>query len=95
MPAESQLRDAALRLHVRQHIEHGRLPCYVPNRIEAGYGSRHDCIACGQLISDAQVEYEVQDHRDGSRLRFHFGCYVVWQLECTRAKPSGETLPQV
>ena len=95
MPTESQLRDAALRLHVRQHIEHGRLPCYVPNRIEAGYGSGHGCIACGQLISKAQIEYETKDDSNGSRLRFHFGCYVVWQLECARVKPPGETTPEM
>jgi hypothetical protein len=87
MPTESQLRDAALRQHIRQQIENGQLPCYVPNRIDAGYGSRHMCAACDQLISDAQVEYEIQDDRDGKRLRFHFGCYVVWQLECAQAKP--------
>lgn len=87
MPTESQLRDAALRLHVRQRIASGQLPTCVPNRIEAGYGSGHVCVACDQLISHAHIEYEIQDERDGSQLRFHFGCYVVWQLECAGAKP--------
>jgi hypothetical protein len=37
MPIESQLRDGALRKSVRQRIENGQLPSYVPNRI-AGAG---------------------------------------------------------
>jgi hypothetical protein len=91
MPTESQLQDTALRLHIRQRIESGRLPCCVPKHIGAGYGSGHVCVACDQPITDAQIEYEVQEERDRSRLSFHFGCYVVWQLECARlARDSGE-----
>jgi len=87
MPTESQLRDAVLRTGVRRRIENGQLPSYVPNRIEAGYGCGDVCVACDQPISDTQIEYEVEDDRNGRPLSFHFGCYVVWQLECTAAKP--------
>jgi hypothetical protein len=45
MPIESQLRDTALRLRVRERIEDGRLPVMVPTRIDAGYGSGHVCVA--------------------------------------------------
>ena len=44
MPTESQLRDTALRLRVRERIADGRLPLMVPTRIDAGYGS-------GQVLS--------------------------------------------
>lgn len=90
MPTESQLQDTALRLHIRQRVESARLPCVMPKHIAAGYGSGHACVACDQPITDIQIEYEVQDDRDRSRLSFHFGCYVVWQLECARlARVSG------
>lgn len=82
MPTESQLGDPRLRSHVRQLIDNGQLPIIVPKRIFGGYGSGHACVACDQAITTTQVEYEVEDERDGRRLRFHLGCHVVWQLEC-------------
>jgi hypothetical protein len=82
MPTESQLRDTALRLRVRERIENGRLPAMVPSWIAGGYGAGSVCAACDEPITSTQVEYEVNDERDGSRLSFHLGCHVVWQLEC-------------
>jgi hypothetical protein len=86
MPIESQLRDTALRLRVRERIEDGRLPVMVPTRIDAGYGSGHVCVACDQAITSTQVEYELADYRDGRPLYFHLGCHVVWQIECASAR---------
>ena len=86
MPTESQLRDTALRLRVRERIADGRLPVMVPTRIDAGYGSGHLCVACDQPITSTQVEYELADCRDGRPLRFHLGCHVVWQIECAAAR---------
>ena len=85
MPTESQLRDTALRLRVRERIENGRLPMMVPTLIEAGYGSGEVCVACDQPITSTQVEYELADCRDGRLLCFHLGCHVVWQIECAAA----------
>lgn len=89
MPTESQLQDAGLRARIRQLVGSGELPCLVPKHIAAGYGSRHVCIACDGQITPTQVEYEVQSEADGSRLTFHFGCYVLWQLECARTPGEG------
>ena len=90
MPTESQLQDAALRSRIRQLVESGRLPCLMPKHIAAGYGSsRHVCMGFDDPITITQVEYEIKNDADGRQLAFHFGCYVVWQLECARLPAGG------
>lgn len=93
MPTESQLRDTALRLRIRERIENGQLPVMVPKQIQGGYGSGNPCVACDQPITSSQIEYDVKDEQTGRRLSFHFGCHVVWQLECVRAQQSGGNSP--
>jgi hypothetical protein len=84
MPTESQLRDTALRLRVRERIEDGRLPVMLPKAIFAGYGAGNLCLACDQPITPAQIEYELDHDVNGSpyRQRLHLGCHVIWQIEC-------------
>lgn len=86
MPSESQLRHSALRHHVRELIENGRLPVMLPHEVHAGYGSGRICAACGERITPSQVEYEVEDSGSDTRLRFHVGCHLVWQVECGRSQ---------
>jgi len=83
MPGESQVRATTLRLRVRERIENGRLPAMAAQQIACGYGSGRACAACDEPITSAQVEYEVADERYGSKLSFHLGCHLVWQLECS------------
>jgi hypothetical protein len=71
----------------RQRIKAGRLPVMTVTRIAAGYGFGHVCAACDKPITNPQVEYELDDYRDGRRLCFHQGCHVAWQLECAAAPP--------
>jgi len=85
MPTESQLRDHDLRVRIRRLIEQGVLPVMVPKQIAGGYGSGDLCVACEKPITGTQVEYEIEDFRNGRSLRFHLGCHVVWQIECARA----------
>ena len=92
MPIESQLRNGALRLLVRQLLENGRLPVILPKQIAAGYGSGRVCAACDEPITSTQVEYEVDECLNGGRLRFHMGCHVVWQLECARGLDTASKL---
>jgi len=71
-------------VRVRQRIEQGTLPEMLPQRIAAGYGTGHTCVACDQKIASTQIEYEVEGA--GTLLCFHLGCHVVWQLECARSR---------
>jgi hypothetical protein len=79
-----KLRDAELRLRVRERVEDARLPVMVPKQIAASCGSGHVCVVCDHPIKSDQVEYEFDDYRDGKRLCFHLGCHAVWQIECAR-----------
>lgn len=87
MATESQLLAAALRSRIRQDLKNGHLPVMLPKQIAAGYGSGRVCDVCDQPITTTQIECEVDDDRDGRRLRFHLGCNLIWQLECTQFEP--------
>jgi hypothetical protein len=84
MPTESQLRDTALRLRIRELLEKGLLPAMVPKEIHGGYGAGNACVACDQPITSTQVEYEVLEPQTGSCLHFHLGCHVVWQISALK-----------
>ena len=84
MPTEAQLSDPSLRLRIRERIGNGQLPVMIPKQSSGGYGSGKTCSACDHPITSTQIEYEVEDERDGRQLSFHFGCHVVWQLECAQ-----------
>jgi len=84
MPTKYQLRDLQ-QARIRRCIDEGWLPVYVPERISAGYGSGSKCHACGQPIAPGEIEYDVEDPRNGTaRLSLHMGCYVSWQTECVK-----------
>ena len=82
MPTESQLYDAALRVLVRRKLDDGRLPLDLTKTIAVDHGSGNICLACDQTISIEQIEYQAFGPRYGPALRLHWGCHVVWQLEC-------------
>ena len=71
-----------LHREARGRIAQGELP-YPPRRVWAGKGTEAPCTLCGEPISSAMIEYEVQV-KNGF-LRFHYICHGVWQLECARA----------
>jgi hypothetical protein len=85
MSSGPELANSALRVSVRQRIEHGRLPFVRSRQIVAGYGSGRLCAACDEPITHTQAEYEVEDSRNGRRLRFHASCHALWQSECAGA----------
>lgn len=83
MALDPQFRDIELRGRVRQLLEQGKLPL-MPSieRMAAGYGTGHTCVACNQQITSAQMEYEVGG--TDTPLWFHLGCRLIWQLECAQ-----------
>ena len=82
MPTESQLGETQLRAQIRQQIEDGLLPVFIPETVVAGYGTGAQCYACHQPITPEQIEYDVEVWRRGKPLGFHLACYVLWQFEC-------------
>jgi hypothetical protein len=85
MLSQYQLRDFELRARIRRCIDEGRLPVFLPDSINAGYGSGSKCHACDQPIANSEIEYDIQDPGNATaRLRFHLGCYVLWQTECLK-----------
>ena len=82
MPTESQLQDPALRAFIRQRLEDGLLPLILTKTIAVGYGSGSKCLACDQPVTLEQIEYQAFGPRYGAALCLHWGCHVIWQLEC-------------
>ncbi len=69
---------------VREHLERGRLPVLVSERVKASYGTAGvECDVCGLEIGPTCVEYEVTNG-GGRPLFFHLRCHSVWQTECVR-----------
>jgi len=81
----AQLRNAELQAYIHRLMDEGRLPVILPEKIAAGYGSGSNCRGCDQPVTPTQIEYDIEDHSNGSvRLTLHRGCYVLWQIECVR-----------
>ena len=62
---------------IRQKIIAGLLPCDPCRVLWAGAGTRSTCAACDRPVAPEDIEYE-REQRDGSIIRFHFRCYVLW-----------------
>lgn len=85
MRAESKLRDVTLHAHIRRLIDEGRLPVLLPDMVSANYGSGSKCHGCDQPLIPTQIEYDVQERRNGTvQLSLHLECYVLWQVECVK-----------
>jgi hypothetical protein len=95
MPTESQLRDATLRTLIRERIGAGHLPLMLSRTISVGFGSGLDCLGCRQPIEREHIEYHAFGVSYGTAVRLHWGCHVLWQLECVeRTRLPGGAGPQ-
>jgi hypothetical protein len=96
MPTESQLHDSALRTLIRRRMDAGELPLVLSRTISVRPGSGLECAACRQTIEHQHIEYHAFGLRYGTAVRLHWGCHVLWQLECverTRPQVRGSSPP--
>jgi hypothetical protein len=67
----------------------------VPIRLWGGKGCGIACDFCRVLVSDTEVEYEVDAQLDERRLTLHFHprCYDIWKTESEAAAAAGAIEP--
>src|SRR4029450_4468940 len=70
-----------LRAMVRARLATGALFPLESTRAWASYGEDNPCAVCRELISRAQVEYEVSSAIVDATVRTHLRCYMVWKEE--------------
>lgn len=68
---------------VRAKVMAGALPRTEATKVWAGLGKGLPCSGCGQVITGAEVENEV-DLNGAPALRFHRNCLSIWQREVAR-----------
>ena len=74
------MNDDVLRARIRELIAAGLVPCDEPHKVWAGRGNGTHCLACGQTITSAEVEYEVD--LASAVFRVHRACFATWRKEC-------------
>jgi hypothetical protein len=74
------MNDFLVRTRIRELIKASLVPCDEPNKVWASRGTGTHCLACGEPITAADVEYEVD--LDHTSFRVHRLCFIVWREEC-------------
>jgi len=88
--------EGVLRRKAREAIQSGKLPATKPRRTWGGPGNGTQCSMCGEPVTQAQMELEIEYRRAGAtpgRVNYylHVGCFAVWQ--CEIAHLANETIP--
>ena len=80
--------EPAIRGHIRDLIDTGRLPTQPPTTIWAGSsrGGR-SCSACGGVLAAGEVEYELAV--DSITMFIHIHCVEVWAVAVRRPPDAG------
>ena len=69
---------------MRDKIDAGILPLKDALKLWIGWGSGYECAVCDRPIFNSQSECE-PEYEDGLPvLRFHAGCYSLWEAERRR-----------
>ena len=64
-------------------LQSGEMPCDEPEKVWAGRGTGSHCAACGEPITTAEIEFEVElGPAAPTVLRLHRDCHGIWQDEC-------------
>ena len=75
-------KEEFVRLRIREMLKRGEMPCDEPEKVWAGRGSGSHCAACGELIGQTEIEYEVELSSGAAILRLHRRCHEIWLEEC-------------
>ena len=73
--------SAWIRAKIRAKVTLGFLPAVSDSigKSWAGKGSGRSCDGCDEPITNADVEYEIDDVPAGETVRFHRWCFAAWQ----------------
>jgi hypothetical protein len=77
-------------------LDSGELPDYIPAKMDGGFGGGHSCNGCGERITAAQVEYDVElpaPAGGGRLIRLHVGCFGIWQAEVLKRQAERRSRP--
>lgn len=83
---QARMNIEGVRARIRLLREAGEIPCEAPEKTWAGRGRNSVCAACGDMIAESDIEFEV-DLRTGVMLRMHRRCHDVWLEECGERAP--------
>ena len=66
---------------IAERIASGALPRYRKHQLFGGKGDGHPCSCCGETISPAQVQYDVEltDRDTVVLLTMHRECFGMWE----------------
>lgn len=78
--------ETVLRTQAREAIRTGRLPSRRPDRTWGGPGVGMVCAVCGEAVTKAQMEMQVEFRHDGSNpgldiFHIHVRCFAAWEFE--------------
>jgi hypothetical protein len=79
------MQEEEIRARIKSLSAIGELPCEEPERTWGGNGLGQFCVACAEIISSAEIEFEV-DLPSGKRIRLHRRCHQLWLEECAPAR---------
>lgn len=72
--------EQTLRAQIRGYIRSGRLPlASARDGLFGGKGEGGNCDCCGDPITPAQIQYEVE--HGAATLQMHLRCYDEWRRE--------------
>jgi hypothetical protein len=77
--------EARLRRVASERIKQHLLPAGTEVRLWGGPGAGELCALCGEPVRPEQIEYEVDEQRNGATRTFHLHvpCYALWFAELT------------
>jgi hypothetical protein len=78
---------------IRTRIRSGTLPPFSKgHQLFGGSGEGDTCSCCGQSISKAEVQYDVDFGHNQLPLRMHRRCYQIWYGETKAATSKDQRL---